>query len=727
MRNKKLVLLPLFLSLFSVTFSSCNLLPQARSSKEPYSQEDSSSDFSEPSSSKKDDSTQHVHTFSDGWWMDQEYHWKESNCEHEGIRSEYGRHDFVLINRVESTYNASGYELYRCSICGYDKYVDLLMLEHHYSDVYSYDNEFHWQQCEDLGYEDLVINRAEHDLYKIEDVEATYELEGRLVYGCTVCSYTSVTVYPPSGHVYSSEWSYNETVHYHACLDEGYTDLKADIEGHTMTCIESQPATYEAEGYNIYQCTICQYTRTESIEKLEHRFNSAWTFDDTAHWHSCKDAGYEHLRADYAEHTFVEYSRSEATYDSPSRIIYRCSICSRQKTVVNDDQLVHNFSTEWISDDEGHWHYCLDEGYSTLKGNFENHDYVLSNSLQPTFEEEGYDEYICTVCGHIKQEVKPKLEHSYSSGWSSDISGHWHRCLDAGYSDLKDGFEEHSIEYTYYGQYYNEVKCSVCGMEFYLDFEGCRLYPNPDRDDNGLLYYLMENGEYCVAGDVSVIDGDITLPASHNGLPVTRVMSSAFDGSRVRNVTISSGIIQIGSYAFCNCSQLISIDIPESINYIGYYAFASSSIESITIPAAVTTLEKGAFANCYGLTSVFIHEGITSIFGETFAGCGNLQQIIVDPNNRYYSDENGVLYNKNKTELLFCPLSISGEFVLPDNLSTINEKAFENCVKITAFAVGENNGYFSSENGILYNKNKTKLIAVPKSKAGEVIIPDTVR
>lgn len=731
MKNYKTILFPLFLSLFSLTFTSCDLMPRMRSSKAPSSQEKSHDDSSEAPSSKvnstSSNNTQHQHTYANYWSYDDEYHWKDSTCEHQGLKSELERHTFVYDSDIPATYESGGYQLYVCTVCGAERRISTPALEHHYSDVYSYDDNYHWQQCEDYGYENLYRNRGRHDLFEIENVPATYDAEGRIVYGCTVCSYTDVTVFPPSGHNYSPEWSYDETIHYHACTDEGYTNLKSNIEAHTLVCVEQLAATYERSGYNVYRCSVCGYTYSEDTPQLEHRFNSAWSFDESAHWHACRDAGYEQLRADYAEHTYEEYSRTEATFENPSSVIYRCSVCSQQKRVVNDDQLVHSFSDEWMSDEQAHWHYCLDEGYFSLKDSYEEHDYVLSYTLDSTFETEGYDQYTCSICGHVKEVVKPVLEHSYSSGWTSDLSGHWHQCIDTGYENLKSGFVEHNLVDTYYGQKYNEVKCSECGLEMIVDHEGCRVYPNPDSDDNGLLYYLMANNEYCVAGDDRVIGDSVSIPASHNGLPVTRIMASGFEGSPVRSVAISSGISQIGHAAFCNCHQLVSIVVPDSVTYIGSYAFASSGIESIAIPALVTSLEPGVFSHCYGLTSMYIHEGITEISTESFMGCPNIQEITVNSNNQYFSSENGVLYNKDKTELIFCPLSISGEFVLPDNLSTVNEQTFEQCFEITGFAVSENNQYFSSENGVLYNKNKTKLIAVPKSKTGEVIIPDTVR
>ena len=81
----------------------------------------------------------------------------------------------------------------------------------------------------------------------------------------------------------------------------------------------------------------------------------------------------------------------------------------------------------------------------------------------------------------------------------------------------------------------------------------------------------------------------------------------------------------IDSYAFCNCSDLKSITIPEGVTSIGYQAFSGcASLTSIVIPEGVTSIGSGAFKYCTLLTSIVIPEGVTSIGDDAFSGCDSL-------------------------------------------------------------------------------------------------------
>jgi hypothetical protein len=97
-------------------------------------------------------------------------------------------------------------------------------------------------------------------------------------------------------------------------------------------------------------------------------------------------------------------------------------------------------------------------------------------------------------------------------------------------------------------------------------------------------------------------------------------------------------------------------------------------LTSITLPASVTFIGGGAFANCYSLTSLTLPASVTSIGINAFTNSNAL--ITVDANNPNFSSANGVLFNKNKTELIQFPTSITGSYVIPSSVNFIEPYAF---------------------------------------------------
>ena len=90
------------------------------------------------------------------------------------------------------------------------------------------------------------------------------------------------------------------------------------------------------------------------------------------------------------------------------------------------------------------------------------------------------------------------------------------------------------------------------------------------------------------------------------------------------------GVTNIEEWAFCDCSSLTSITIPEGVTEIGRGAFsACSSLTSVTIPEGVTKIGERTFEYCSSLTSVTIPNSMTKIGEYAFLGCSNLREIIL--------------------------------------------------------------------------------------------------
>jgi len=179
-------------------------------------------------------------------------------------------------------------------------------------------------------------------------------------------------------------------------------------------------------------------------------------------------------------------------------------------------------------------------------------------------------------------------------------------------------------------------------------------------------------------------------------------------------VNFPNGLESIGDWAFYDCQSLTSIDFPNSLKSIGDFAFANCSFTSITIPEGVESITTGTFSMCPYLTSVTIPSSLTNIgpssFGNTvtslFGGCIRLTSIEVANANPSYMSENGVLFNKEKTTLISFPAGKTGSYTIPDGVTIIGEDAFD-------FECGRYN-YISNEWEDFFNDNFTAIV-IPSS------------
>ncbi|MDD4991545.1 MAG: leucine-rich repeat domain-containing protein [Paludibacter sp.] len=153
-------------------------------------------------------------------------------------------------------------------------------------------------------------------------------------------------------------------------------------------------------------------------------------------------------------------------------------------------------------------------------------------------------------------------------------------------------------------------------------------------------------------------------------------------------VTIGSNVMRVPASLFSGCSKVGSVvfDGTPKCAEIGNRAFIGcNGLTSITIPNSVTNIGIQAFSFCIGLTSITIPNSATSIGNGAFAGCNC--SFIVDATNPNYSVVDDILYNKDQTKLIQCPIFKTGNFVIPTSVKNIGEFAFVGCSGLTSIPI----------------------------------------
>ncbi len=297
-------------------------------------------------------------------------------------------------------------------------------------------------------------------------------------------------------------------------------------------------------------------------------------------------------------------------------------------------------------------------------------------------------------------------------------------------------------------------------------------------------YIKKEDGTLSVKRYLNNMVGEVfTIPSEYEGMAITSIESEAFIYFRGGEIHIPASISSIGDQAFLMCYASIFVDEDNS-NYTAVegvlfnkdmttlISCPSSKMGIYTVPDTVTVISDYAFSysNPY-LYSINLPKGIQEIGEFAFTLCS--AKICTVEGSEYKATEEGVLFNKDMTTLISCPMRMQDSYTvpdsvthiadyaffgclnlqsiyLPDKLTSIGECAFSGCNLITSFTIPEsveyinptafsqlndlkeinvkdgNNSYIDID-GVLFDKNTTILICYPAAKTGTSYeIPNTV-
>lgn len=232
-------------------------------------------------------------------------------------------------------------------------------------------------------------------------------------------------------------------------------------------------------------------------------------------------------------------------------------------------------------------------------------------------------------------------------------------------------------------------------------------------NDGWWSYYYDANGNY-QSGDYYEHAAFVTYDPSispYNG----GTGSDGYEGDmkipdKVSNGNIDYPVVGVSSYAFAYCRSLTSIELPAGVKQIVSYAFNEcSGLTSVTMPG-VEFVNDYAFDGCSSLTSVSMPV-VKQLGSHVFSGCTALTSVSMPAIESITGSE--VFYN--------CSFALN----LPKTLTNISSDAFRGN-NFTSITMESGNANYTSVDGVLYDKNITKIVAFPAKKGGTYTIPGTV-
>ena len=237
---------------------------------------------------------------------------------------------------------------------------------------------------------------------------------------CNACGYDR-TVTPPSHEHNYSNWSRDDTSHWHECTDADCPDRNESIKdkaAHIYTVYTDDADTTAAEfsdGSDVaaaYVCDVCGYERIVTPPSHEHSYDN-WSKDGTSHWHECTDADCpdkDESIKDKAAHVYTVYTDNAAA---------TCNICGYEHTGTPP---VHEHTySDWTADGEtGHYRVCTDENCTSADKGRVTEAHVYTDDADTTAAEfsDGSDvavahiytddaDMICHVCGYKRTGTPP--------------------------------------------------------------------------------------------------------------------------------------------------------------------------------------------------------------------------------------------------------------------------------------------------------------------------------
>lgn len=299
-----------------------------------------------------------------------------------------------------------------------------------------------------------------------------------------------------------------------------------------------------------------------------------------------------------------------------------------------------------------------------------------------------------------------------------------------------------------------------------------------EKDEQGLLYTLLEDDTYAVSVGDAAGCREIVIPASFKDKPVSEISASGFVGSwalkkltvlgnelttvgasafrgcaRLAEISLPNSVVVIGEYAFYNCEALTDAVLGTGIGAIGDYAFYScKTLAEVMLPEGLLRIGKGAFYKCEALINVAVPASVESIGASAFEGCSTMESIQLPfvgnnknaNNDVHFGDIFGTLKAESVPNSLKNVVLTSGTQIppeafkdcaglrtisLPATLRAVGADAFEGCDAIESVYVSDLAAFCAIRFGSAAANPASLaggLIIGEEALSGELRIPDSV-
>lgn len=420
------------------------------------------------------------------------------------------------------------------------------------------------------------------------------------------------------------------------------------------------PPTCQTAGAKSKYCTACgELLATEVVPTVDHEF------DD---WHvnfepSCSEPGILSRCCVYncgtnecmeipatGNHTYSEWIVDvEPTCIEEGSKHKECIVCGKTLETETISATGHT-AGDWIIDIEP---TCIEDGFKykecTICFEIVDAEDIPATDIhtpsgwiidvEPTCTENGSKHKKCTVCGEILETEMISATGHTSSGWIVDLEP---TCTEEGCK---------------------HKECTVCGA--YVDAD-----------------MIPPTGVHSLSG--WIIDLNPTCTAKGSKHKDCLVCYETLETETIPATNHSTG---------CTCFEYYIISETDKTVGISDYNGSETELEipSVINGYTVTEIESWTFAECKSLTTVTIPNSVTTIGVGVFSGCESLTSINVDIDNQCFSnDEYGVLFNKDKTELIQYPAGNSRtEYIIPENVTTLGHYAFYGCSLLKSIIIPE--------------------------------------